>query len=202
MAITNQKRLKSSGTMDYEEMMKVIKYLLDASWGSKWGTFAPDGPNVNEPKNITYPIILHYLSILEPGTIGKDTKEIKPRFRSSYVNEDVNGNMPPVTKVYGQVFDAQIVFEIWEETNAQVDKLAKQFRQLLASFTGYLMEKGLLGIKFLRMEPDLETGAIRDSYKIRRLYYAVRFEELSEVPVDIFRAFEVVDKRLQEELGE
>jgi hypothetical protein len=110
--------------------------------------------------------------------------------------------MPPVTKVYGQVFDAQIVFEIWEETNAQVDKLAKQFRQLLASFTGYLMEKGLLGIKFLRMEPDLETGAIRDSYKIRRLYYAVRFEELSEVPVDIFRAFEVVDKRLQEELGE
>jgi len=202
MAVTNQKRLKASGTMDYEEMMKIIKYLLDASWGSKWGSFTPDGPNVNDPKDINYPIILHYLSVMEPGTIGKDTKEIKPRFRSAYTNEDVNGNMPPVMKVYGQVFDAQIVFEVWEETNAQVEKLAKQFRQTLAAFTGYLIEKGLLGIKFLRMETDLTSGTIRDSYKIRRLYYAVRFEELSEVPVDIFRAFEVVDNRLHKELGE
>ncbi|MEK1829065.1 hypothetical protein AAAC51_07900 [Priestia megaterium] len=34
----NTKRLQSNGSMDYEQMIKTIKYLLDAAWGSKWGT--------------------------------------------------------------------------------------------------------------------------------------------------------------------
>ncbi|MFE4029170.1 hypothetical protein ACFX4N_23735 [Priestia sp. YIM B13551] len=197
-----QNRLQSNGAMDYEDMIKTLKYLLDAAWGSDWGSFTPDGPNINDAKNIEYPIIIHYMTSMTPGLIGKDTREIKPRFRQSVLNENSNGDMPPITNIYGQVFDAEVVFEIWEETNAQVDKLTKQFRQTITAFTGYLKEKGLKEILFQKMEPNLESDKIRDSYKIRKLTYLVRFEELNEVPVDIFHAFDVVDKRLQEELGE
>lgn len=197
-----QNRLQSNGAMDYEDMIKTLKYLLDAAWGSDWGSFTPDGPNINDAKNIEYPIIIHYMTSMTPGLIGKDTREIKPRFRQSVLNENSNGDMPPITNIYGQVFDAEVVFEIWEETNAQVDKLTKQFRQTITAFTGYLKEKGLKEILFQKMEPNMESDKIRDSYKIRKLTYLVRFEELNEVPVDIFRAFDVVDKRLQEELGE
>lgn len=197
----NTKRLQSNGSMDYEQMIKTIKYLLDAAWGSNWGTFTSDGPNVTDARNVEYPIIVYSMTSLEPGLISADTREIKPRLRQSVFNDKTNGNMPPITNVYGQVFDAEIVFEIWEETNAKVDKLTKEFRQTINAFTGYLKEKGLKEIMFQKMEPVL-ASTMRDAHKVRRLTYLAKFEELSEVPVDIFHAFDVVDKRLRDESGE
>lgn len=185
--------------MDYEEMTKTIKYLLDAAWGPKWGSFTPDGPNVTDEKNVEYPIILHYLTDMRPGLIGKNTRELKPRQRYYGINEDTNGTLPPATKVYGQIFDAEIVFEVWEETNAQVDKLAKEFRQTLATYAGFLKEKGLKEIHFIRMEQDLSGSKMRDAHKTRKLVYFVKFEELTEVPTDVFHVMDVVDKKLQEE---
>ncbi|MES9681827.1 hypothetical protein ABWK22_02680 [Gottfriedia acidiceleris] len=197
---------QANGSMDYEEMTKTVKYLLDAAWGPKWGSFTPDGPNVTDETNVEYPIILHYISEMRPGLIGKNTRELKPRHRYSAINEDLNGTLPPVVKIYGQVFDAEVVFEIWEETNAKVDKLTKEFRQTLSTYTGFLKEKGLKELQFLRMETDLSNSKIRDSHKIRRLVYFVRFEELTEVPTDIFHVIDVVEKKLQEvtktQLGE
>lgn len=198
MAIEISKPTQANGSMDYEDMAKTIKYLLDAAWGPKWGRFIPDGPNVTDDKHVEYPIIIHYLSVLQPGLIGKNTREIKPRQRYLAFNEDPNGTLPPATKIYGQVFDAEIVFEIWEETNARVDKLTKEFRQTLATYTGFLKEKGLKELQFVRMETDLSKANIRDASKTRRLVYFAKFEELTEVPVDIFRVIDVVEKRLQE----
>lgn len=201
MAI-EQKRipLQSGGTMDYEEMVKTIKYLLDASWGSEWGSLTPEGPNVTDPTNVEYPIILHYLTEMRPGVIGKNgTREIKPRYRYTGFNEDANGTLPPAVTIYGQVFDAEVVFEVWEETNAQVDQMAKQFRHTISAFTGFLKEKGLKEIQFLKMEQNPSSDKVRDAHKIRKLYYFVRFEELTEIPTDIYRVFDVVEERLQSE---
>lgn len=206
MVVEINKPTQANGSMDYEDMTKTIKYLLDAAWGPKWGSFIPDGPNVTDDKHVEYPIIVHYLSVMQPGLIGKNTREIKPRQRYLAFNEDSNGTLPPATKIYGQVFDAEIVFEIWEETNARVDKLTKEFRQTLATYTGFLKEKGLKELQFVRMETDLSKANIRDANKTRRLVYFAKFEELTEVPVDIFRVIDVVEKRLQEttntQLGE
>src|SRR4051812_26605267 len=113
--------LRSEGTMGYEEMIVHIKYLLDASWGENWGSFVPDGPNVVDPTNVQYPIIIHYLSTMQPGLIGRTAREIKPRYRHSEIQEDVNGTLPPSVSIYGQVFDAEVVFEVWGETNTEVD---------------------------------------------------------------------------------
>lgn len=206
MAVEISKPTQASGSMDYDEMTKTIKYLLDAAWGPKWGSFTPDGPNVTDEKNVEYPIILHYITDMRPGLIGKTTREVKPRQRYFGFNEDANGNLPPASKIYGQVFDAEVVFEIWEETNAQVSKLTKEFRQTLATYTGFLKEKGLKEIQFLRMETVFSDTNLRDSYKVRRLVYFVKFEELTEVPTDIFHVMDVVEKKLQEatntQLGE
>lgn len=185
--------------MDYDDLTRTIKYLLDAAWGEGWGNFTPDGPNLTDPHNVDYPFIVHYIENLQPGIVGKDTREIRPRLRHFVQNDDVNGTGPPGTKIYGQVFDANVVFEVWEETNAQVSKLAKEFRNTLNMYTGFLKSKGLREIQFVAMETDMSTNKIRDSYKVRKLTYFVKFEEVTEVPTDIFRVMEVVDAKLEKE---
>lgn len=71
MVVEINKPTQANGSMDYEDMTKTIKYLLDAAWGPKWGSFIPDGPNVTDDKHVEYPIIVHYLSVMQPGLIGK-----------------------------------------------------------------------------------------------------------------------------------
>lgn len=197
------KPTQAQGTMDYEDLMKTIKYLLDAAWGPKWGSFAPDGPNTTDAKNVDYPVIIHYIDSIIPGKIGNNTREIKPRHRYTAINKDTNGTQPPAIKILGQVFDAEIAFEVWEETNDQVEKLAKRFRQTLSIYTGYLKMKGLKEIIFQSMSPSKDS-AIRDSSKVRKLTYFVRFEELIEEPVDVIKIIDVVEQKLQEthDLGE
>ena len=196
MAIDNLPS-RAEGCLDYEELMKTIKYLLDASWGPDWGRFSPDGPNVSDPKNVEYPIVIHSIRELRPGLVGNTTREMKPRYRYTFQNEGTDGGEPAAMTVYGQLLDSEIVFELWEETNAALDKLEKQFRQTIASFTGYLKKKGLREIQFIRMAPASKNFS--DSYKVRELTYFVRFEELVEVPTDIFRVIDVVEERFKKD---
>lgn len=199
-------RSRADGAMDYDQLTETIKYLLDAAWGPKWGQFTPDGPNVTNPHDINYPIIVHYLQHMEPGLVGKNTREIRPRYRQMEETPDANGTMPPLTKVMGQVFDGVIVFEVWEETNFQVNKLARRFRETLSIYSGFLKGKGLKEFQFLKMETDLWDSKIHDAHKVRRLSYFVKFEEITTVPIDVLRVMDVVEERLQEiaetQLGE
>lgn len=195
MAITTP--LQSEGTLDYEGLITTLKYLLDASWGPEWGALSPDGPNVVDPTSVSYPIITHYLREMRPGKIGNNAREIKPRPRYHAVNEEVNGTQPPGVTIYGQVFDAEVVFEVWEDTNFKVDALAKQFRQLLTALTGYLKRKGIKEFQFVRLEAEPSNNRIKDAFKIRKLTYYVRFEEITEVPANVLQAIDIAERQLK-----
>lgn len=198
--VEQDKPQQATDSMDYEGFMTVLKYLLDAAWGSDWGTFTPEGPNTNDPHDIQYPIITYIMDRMEPGKISKDgTREIKPRLRYIDRSRDVNGTQPPVTSIYGQVMEASISFEIWEETNAQADEMAKRFRALISTYAGYLKEKGLKEIIFVSQTPSAYSTDIQDAHKVRRLTYFVKIEELIEVPTDVFHVMDVVDKNLHKQ---
>lgn len=195
--IQQQEPLQSGSTMDYDEFIRALKYLLDAAWGSKWGKFSAEGPNVSDPRNVEFPHITHNIGCLQPGMIGKNTREIKPRHRYFEAPREVNGTQPPARNIYGQVFETEMTFVIWEETNAQADKMAKQLRQLLSTYTGYFKEKGLKELIFIKQENDGGGSGLQDMHKTRTLTYFVKFEELTEVPTDIIRIMNVVDEKLQ-----
>lgn len=190
--------LQAKQSMDYEEFAKTLKYLLDAAWGEEWGSFSEEGPSLTDPKNVSYPIITHTLEGFEPGYIGKSTKEIKPRVRFIDTH-GTNGNSPPATAIYGQVMQGVLVFEVFEETNAKANALAKRLRSTIAIYTGYLKELGLKELIFQSQKAG--PSVIRDNCVSRELRYFISFEELSEVPFDIFRVIEVVEKNLHRELG-
>ena len=194
----DRRPLQAKQTMDYEEFSKTLKYLLDAAWGDKWGFFSEEGPNQTDPKIITYPFITHSLEEFEPGYVGKSTKEIKPRIRF-LDNHGTNGNNPPITAIYGQVMQGVLVFRVFEENNAKVNALAKRLRSTLAIYTGYLKELGLKELIF--QSQKVGPSVIRDNCESRELRYLISFEELNEVPFDILRVIEVVEKNLYQELG-
>lgn len=194
------KRQTAQGNLDYDEFTTLIRRLLIAAWGDKWGTFVADAPSGGDPTDIKLPIITYQLSKMTPGKVGDSRREIRPRLRHQYRDEET-GSAPPVTEVLGRMMDAEIVFEVWEESNAKAEKLAKKFRDFMTIYSGYFKEQGLKNIVFVLMSATPNGEILRDNAVCRKLVYFVKFEELTEIPVDIIKTIAVANKlKAQEEL--
>src|SRR5437764_8847648 len=110
-------RLQANGTCDFEGFTDIIFRLLNAAWGTGWGTFVEAYPNNTDPQNIQTPVISYKLTEMMPGQIGKDgTREMKPRHRDTIFPP---GDPSTAIEVYGRIFDATVIFEIWEENNTK-----------------------------------------------------------------------------------
>jgi hypothetical protein len=191
-------RTQSEGNLDYDGFTTLMNRLITAAWGDKWGTFTADAPSGNDPSNIEFPIITYNLKFLRPGLVGKSTREIRARHRYTDYR-DVDGTQPTATIIKGQAMDAEVVFEIWEESNVKVEKLAKKFRDFMTIYSGYFVNQGLRGIQFLMMNDQSENGRFRDNTVCRKLIYQVQFEELTEIPTDVFNIIDTASQ-LQLEL--
>lgn len=197
------KRQTAQGNLDYDQFTTLIRRMLIAAWGDKWGTFVADAPTGGDPTDIKLPIITYQLSKLTAGKVGENRREIRPRLRNTYREQNIDGNAPPITEILGQYMDAEIVFEVWEESNAKAEKLAKKFRDFMKIYAGYFKEQGLKEIYFILMSATPNGEILRDNSVCRKLVYFVKFEELTEVPVDIIKTIEVAAEiARQEELEE
>jgi hypothetical protein len=180
-------RYTAEGNLDFDGLTDLIFRLLKAAWGDDWGTFCEAFPNGTDPENVRTPVITYSLIDMRPGVMGNrgETREIKPRLRGEYrtpLNEA--DGMPPITAVYGQTMDCLIQFDCWEENNAKAGKLAKQFRDFMRTYTGYMMQKGVQQIIFDHQ--DNRTDYIfRDNAVARKLVFKVRLEDQYLVPSDV-----------------
>jgi hypothetical protein len=188
--------LQAEGTLDYDGFTTLLKRLLTAAWGDKWGVFTSDAPLGNDPNNITFPVITYALKFMQPGKVGKTTREIRPRQRMIEYLDDVNGTAPNANTILGQVMDAEVVFEVWEDSNADVEKLAKRFRDFMTIYSGYFKSQGLRNIRFAMMNDISEGGRIRENAVCRKLIYQVQFEELTVVPSDVFNIIDTSKNQL------
>lgn len=188
-------RQQSEASLDYDGFTTLVKFLLDSAWGSDWGIFTADMPSGNDPTDMKLPVITYSLQGLHPGLVGKTAREIRPRHRFTE-KRSTNGNEPSHIKILGQVMDATVKFEVWEESNAKVEKLSKKFRDLMNIYSGFLIGKGLRGIVFEEMTDEVER--FRDSIQGRKLTYKLQFEEFTEVPSDHIRVIEMVNQLTQE----
>jgi hypothetical protein len=189
-------RLRSDGNLTYHDFVLLLDTLLSAAWGKEWGTFLHVRPRGNLPTNQSLPLITYYLENMVPGKIGKDTKEIRPRYRTSEV-DSVNGTVQR-TNIYGQAFDASIVFEVWAPTNLEAEELQHEFRRFLQTYAGYFKEKGLRNFQFVNLGiPQFPDRSINDQYETRILRYMVSFEELHSVPTDYLKVISVVEERMK-----
>lgn len=184
-------RLRSNGALDFDGFTTMMHRLLSLSWGDDWGYFTEEFPTTTDSENIQYPAITYTIESMQPGLIGKNVREIKPRHRS-YVKEDVNGNSDEFIEIFGQTLDYVIEFQLFEENNKKLMELHKRFRDFMKTYTGYFMKNGVKTVLFMNMKKKEQN--LKDASVSRSHFYLVQLEEITEVPraelKTIFQAFE------------
>lgn len=173
-------RLQAKGCLDADGFTTLLHNLIPAVWGDDWGTFTEAWPSGTDPKNITTPVITYKIDVLKPGTFGEKTIEIKPRIREQFVVENPQTKANETITIKGQIMDCVMKFFIWEESNGKADALARDFRKLMSTYQGFLMEQGVEDILFRECK-DMDAGFYRDTMVGREITYLLRLEELTEM---------------------
>lgn len=170
-------RQTATRTANFDEFTDMIHALLKSAWGDDWGTFTEAFPNGVDPQNVKFPVITYMLKEKRPATIGKgDVREIKPRFRQEVINEPDSGE-PRVVNIFAQLFDCDVVFEVWEENNKKVTELADRFEDFMMVYKGFFMENGVAQIIFQTMNNESENYKFREDIVCRKFVYLVRLEK-------------------------
>ena len=162
-------RLQAQKSCNFDQFTDIVMYLLNASWGEKWGTFCEAFPNGTDPNNVKLPVITYTLKEMTPGVISKSgTREIKPRHRATFT-EDSDDQGPRAT-------------EVWEENNVKATKLATKFMDFMDMYTGFIKSQGVKEIILEKFDNNTESGQWRDNIVCRRFEYYLRLEHLNQIP--------------------
>lgn len=180
-------RLQAAASCTFEEFTDLVHRLLNSAWGSDWGNFSEAFPQGSDARNVKLPVITYTVESKTPGQVGKDgTKEIKPRFRETYDPAvPVDDSMAKIN-VYSQTFDYIVRFDVWEENNQKLAKIADRFEDFMMTYLGYFMSQGVGQLVFQKMSSG-EYMDITDSAVVRNYRYLVRLERHVEVPVAVIR---------------
>jgi hypothetical protein len=172
--------ISSTVITKYSDLMRTIQKALYAAWGKDRVKFTSAYPQINtEDKQLVTPIITYSIVHKTPGVFKSDS-EIKPRLRDSIKAVDEEGH-DIVIDVWGQMFDYEILFEVWANDGDSADELAEKFQRFMFQYTGYLKESGVSEITFGSMNGDLSNAQWRTDLIKRNLIYKVRLDEITGV---------------------
>ena len=136
----------------------------------------------------------------EPGTVSgspfRGTQEIKPRERELLImfdkeykdvlklNSDnnfieTNNKLFKYIKVTGQFMDNLVQYNIWAQSNWEVEELTDWFqRRYMLPYTGMFREAGINNLYFDRRVRDDTLMAMKNKYHLRSILYYIRTEHI------------------------
>ena len=164
--------------MTFDDFTDHMYVLLNTACGKDWGVFTETSPTSTDSKNSVFPQIVYELKSMVPGQIGKNTHEIKPRFREEQV---VDGQK---IQYLGQVMDCVVGFYIYGSSNEESENIANQFMDLIDTYKGYFIQKGLKELIFKNRTKFLDTSNTKETTSTRYIEYFVRLEKITYRNVD------------------
>jgi hypothetical protein len=172
-----KERLQSEKGCSYPEFISYVEYLVKQIFGDNL-VFMRD--IYSDPKTIPAPCITYKLISKVPGSIGKATKELKPRERQKIPDpENPNHHI----KIYGQRFDVFLQFDIWARNDQEADQLELRFEQMMIQYSGFFSQNGVVGIYFDSQLADKDAQSLRLDLSCRSMRYLVLLEQLTEVRI-------------------
>jgi hypothetical protein len=161
--------------------------LLKSAWGSDWGTFTEVGPNGRDPKHIELPMVTYSILSKVPGTVGKETKEIKARFRQTLnLDQPIDGEAEALN-IYAQLFDYTLEFSCWADNNGALNALCERFEEFMMIYTGYFMQQGVRQLTFLEMAPPFQAPRMDDKAVTRAFKFLVTLEKQVVIPTAVIK---------------
>ena len=111
-------------------------------------------------------------------------REIKPMPREEIIEPGVNEDEERIGTVYGQRFDCIVQFNIFASEYRTANEVMRNFEEMIFSFTGYMMSKGVQHILFKGQYTDSDFDIYRKSMSVRSLKYEIKIEDLIVIFAD------------------
>jgi len=170
-----------------EEMAALMLKIMNASWGSKWGTFA-HATSVNiELEEILLPLIVYDTLTRTPlegtnpkGTLFNTIKEI--------VDGKPTGDMIQLHKFF---YECVVEFTFFGNNSAEAADLMNRFEALIRTTTYMLKQKGLGELVFMKEQPADESSKYTADIPMRSLLYYVKLERTDIVKTSMLRKIEL-----------
>jgi hypothetical protein len=171
--------IADSNMDDLDQLGELLKRILNAAWGSGWGTISPDLQTGENPDDIIFPQITLDINSRESA----EKMPIKPVLTDTVV-EVVNGKETgDAFNIYRQWFDCIVEFNFWARNNLEARRLMTKFESLMAAYAGHLKKQGISEIFFLKELPPRQSLNFLDGIPMRSLMYYVRFERIQSVRI-------------------
>ena len=194
-------RLKSEGSLDLDGFMDVLYVLMKAAWGPEWGVFSMNKPQLTDGRNVVMPQIVYTIPSIKPGMQGSH-QELKPRLRERKMEVSPLTGESGWVEIYGRTLDCRINFIVYGQNNREANLFSKRFRQLIDTFKGYLLEKGVQNIWFIEEDDrNLEENS-DEQVSSRMVAYLVRIEELTRKELSFIKSITVTADVIYEQLRE
>ena len=194
-------RLKSEGSLDLDGFMDVLYVLMKAAWGPEWGVFSMNKPQLTDGRNVVMPQIVYTIPSIKPGMQGSH-QELKPRLREKKMEVSPLTGESGWVEIYGRTLDCRINFIVYGQNNREANLFSKRFRQLIDTFKGYLLEKGVQNIWFIEEDDrNLEENS-DEQVSSRMVAYLVRIEELTRKELSFIKSITVTADVIYEQLRE
>lgn len=158
--------------------------------------FEPDEGKVislDAMKNFDKPIITYFVSDRESKT------EIKPRFRETIEEIDVETGEKRVGEVWGQKFKCLVQFNIFASVYKDAEQVMEKFEETILKHTGFLKRNGVAEIFFQKHVTDSHFDTMRETLSIRNLIYYVEIEKLTVMFKEKINQIEIIAQKKKDE---
>lgn len=189
--INSRSRMTANGNVDdVDKLGDILRRLLNATWGSNWGTISPSTSLGDNPEKVILPLISYSVNLRE---IASGTSP-KPTLMDTVIEEVEGSTTGDAYKIYRQLFDCIIEFNFYNSTSKDSTKLMNDFEEIIVTYSGYLKEQGLNEIFFLKEVPSRYSLNYNEKIPMKCCYFYVKLERNRKIRVSTINEIEMILK--------
>lgn len=184
---SSRPRMTAYGKVDnIDELGEILRKLLNAAWGSKWGLLSPETAKGDDAEVVITPQINYSINLRE---VAEGTSP-KPQLMDT-INEVVDGkNTGDSFSIYRQTFDCIVEFDFLDNSSQSCRTLMSRFEELVSTYIGYLKSEGVKEIYFLKEVPAKYSLNYVEGVPMKCLYFFIKLERSKSIRVSTIREIE------------
>ncbi|MGO0905020.1 hypothetical protein ACTPC6_04520 [Clostridioides difficile] len=173
---------------NFEKIEEILEYILKIELEDNWGVISFETIKKDETDKIILPQISYNVKLRE---ISKG-KSYKPTLTDVIDELDENEEKTgKVIKVYRQSFDCILEFRFLDKTQKECRRLMEVFEDIIASYTGFLKQKGLGEIFFLKETSTEDNINFDKNISVKISEYFIRLEKIKTLNVNKLKNIEM-----------
>lgn len=130
----------------------------------------------------------------------RETKlEVKPRFRQTIEEIDVEDGEKRIGEIWGQKFKCLVQFNIFASVYKEAEQVMEKFEETILKHTGFLKRNGVAEIFFHKHLTDSNFETMRETLSIRNLIYYVEIEKLTVMFKEKIDQIEIIAQKKKDE---